>query len=398
MFLDVSRHSSKDDLWLLIDGKVPPKYGACPMTCASCVIASSLSHHCVTITSLLQYELHHIIIRSIQHLQYTLWLQSPQRFPCLKRKQFVIWIHIHLYICIYIYIECDIVHLARPSFPWQVYDVTSFLSLHPGGGQLVVDAAAQDSTSLFERTHGEGLRCRSVVFFVQTDGPWQKYGYVTCYEVLVFMVTYIHWCSYHIHMVLYLYYMIYMILVCLGLLYIFYLWYSFMFVYIHVSWCNATHVATAAGVATLMLVIRDILWCFWRYSLRLLNQFFIGVCENPGEAQVMEVDGSSCHQFTKKSWATPKLPKGPLRMWRSSVRFVYPGKTCRGGAPLQHYFKTFWLWLKFLLHRHQKLEATAGCTHTHTHLSFSRWWISTHISTRARKHSTRHDDLRYSNQ
>ena len=25
----------------------------------------------------------------------------------------------------------------------QVYDVTSFLALHPGGGQLVVDAAAQ---------------------------------------------------------------------------------------------------------------------------------------------------------------------------------------------------------------------------------------------------------------
>ncbi|CAK9001649.1 unnamed protein product [Durusdinium trenchii] len=40
----------------------------------------------------------------------------------------------------------------------KVYDVTSFLSLHPGGGQLVVDAAAQDSTSLFEKTHGEGLR------------------------------------------------------------------------------------------------------------------------------------------------------------------------------------------------------------------------------------------------
>jgi len=40
----------------------------------------------------------------------------------------------------------------------KVYDVTSFLALHPGGGQLVVDAAAQDSTSLFERTHGEGLR------------------------------------------------------------------------------------------------------------------------------------------------------------------------------------------------------------------------------------------------
>ncbi|CAE7218118.1 fadB [Symbiodinium microadriaticum] len=43
----------------------------------------------------------------------------------------------------------------------KVYDVTSFLSLHPGGGQLVVDAAAQDATSLFERTHGEGLRCLS---------------------------------------------------------------------------------------------------------------------------------------------------------------------------------------------------------------------------------------------
>ncbi|CAE7700635.1 fadB, partial [Symbiodinium pilosum] len=40
----------------------------------------------------------------------------------------------------------------------KVYDVTSFLSLHPGGGQLVVDAAGQDATSLFERTHGEGLR------------------------------------------------------------------------------------------------------------------------------------------------------------------------------------------------------------------------------------------------
>ena len=29
----------------------------------------------------------------------------------------------------------------------QVYDVTSFLALHPGGGQLVVDAAAQATWS-----------------------------------------------------------------------------------------------------------------------------------------------------------------------------------------------------------------------------------------------------------
>eukprot|EP00933_Yihiella_yeosuensis_P005474 TRINITY_DN10998_c1_g2_i2.p1 TRINITY_DN10998_c1_g2~~TRINITY_DN10998_c1_g2_i2.p1 ORF type:complete len:429 (-),score=95.00 TRINITY_DN10998_c1_g2_i2:141-1394(-) len=40
----------------------------------------------------------------------------------------------------------------------KVYDVTPFLNLHPGGGQLIVEAAAQDATSLFEQTHGEGLR------------------------------------------------------------------------------------------------------------------------------------------------------------------------------------------------------------------------------------------------
>lgn len=40
----------------------------------------------------------------------------------------------------------------------KVYDVTPFLDLHPGGGQLIADAAGKDATSLFERTHGEGLR------------------------------------------------------------------------------------------------------------------------------------------------------------------------------------------------------------------------------------------------
>uniref|UniRef100_A0A7S1FKZ6 Cytochrome b5 heme-binding domain-containing protein n=1 Tax=Noctiluca scintillans TaxID=2966 RepID=A0A7S1FKZ6_NOCSC len=40
----------------------------------------------------------------------------------------------------------------------KVYDVTPFLNLHPGGGQLIVDAAGKDATSAFERTHGEGLR------------------------------------------------------------------------------------------------------------------------------------------------------------------------------------------------------------------------------------------------
>merc|ERR1719221_2218711 len=41
----------------------------------------------------------------------------------------------------------------------KVYDVTPFLGLHPGGGQLIVEAAGKDATSLFEQTHGEGLRC-----------------------------------------------------------------------------------------------------------------------------------------------------------------------------------------------------------------------------------------------
>lgn len=40
----------------------------------------------------------------------------------------------------------------------KVYDVTPFLGLHPGGGHLIVEAAGKDSTSLFEMTHGEGLR------------------------------------------------------------------------------------------------------------------------------------------------------------------------------------------------------------------------------------------------
>merc|ERR1719221_2581729 len=40
----------------------------------------------------------------------------------------------------------------------KVYDVTPFLNIHPGGGQLIVEAAGKDATSLFEMTHGEGLR------------------------------------------------------------------------------------------------------------------------------------------------------------------------------------------------------------------------------------------------
>eukprot|EP00928_Gymnodinium_smaydae_P037530 TRINITY_DN26031_c0_g1_i1.p2 TRINITY_DN26031_c0_g1~~TRINITY_DN26031_c0_g1_i1.p2 ORF type:complete len:431 (-),score=110.44 TRINITY_DN26031_c0_g1_i1:82-1296(-) len=40
----------------------------------------------------------------------------------------------------------------------RVYDVTPFLDLHPGGGQLIADAAGADATSIFEKTHGEGLR------------------------------------------------------------------------------------------------------------------------------------------------------------------------------------------------------------------------------------------------
>merc|ERR1719199_2224059 len=40
----------------------------------------------------------------------------------------------------------------------KVYDVTPFLDVHPGGGQLIVDAAGTDATSVFERTHAEGLR------------------------------------------------------------------------------------------------------------------------------------------------------------------------------------------------------------------------------------------------
>uniref|UniRef100_A0A7S2C6I5 Cytochrome b5 heme-binding domain-containing protein n=1 Tax=Alexandrium andersonii TaxID=327968 RepID=A0A7S2C6I5_9DINO len=40
----------------------------------------------------------------------------------------------------------------------RVYDVTPFLDIHPGGGQLILDAAGKESTALFELTHGEGLR------------------------------------------------------------------------------------------------------------------------------------------------------------------------------------------------------------------------------------------------
>jgi len=40
----------------------------------------------------------------------------------------------------------------------KVYDCTQFLDIHPGGGQLIVDAAGQDATSAFELYHGEGLR------------------------------------------------------------------------------------------------------------------------------------------------------------------------------------------------------------------------------------------------
>lgn len=40
----------------------------------------------------------------------------------------------------------------------KVYDVTPFLDLHPGGGQLIADVAGKDATSIFELTHGEGLR------------------------------------------------------------------------------------------------------------------------------------------------------------------------------------------------------------------------------------------------
>eukprot|EP00929_Paragymnodinium_shiwhaense_P025052 TRINITY_DN15240_c0_g1_i1.p1 TRINITY_DN15240_c0_g1~~TRINITY_DN15240_c0_g1_i1.p1 ORF type:complete len:387 (+),score=106.33 TRINITY_DN15240_c0_g1_i1:82-1242(+) len=40
----------------------------------------------------------------------------------------------------------------------KVYDVTPFLDLHPGGGELILEGGGKDSTSLFELTHGEGLR------------------------------------------------------------------------------------------------------------------------------------------------------------------------------------------------------------------------------------------------
>eukprot|EP00746_Dinoflagellata_sp_MGD_P083318 gnl/MRDRNA2_/MRDRNA2_33184_c0_seq1.p1 gnl/MRDRNA2_/MRDRNA2_33184_c0~~gnl/MRDRNA2_/MRDRNA2_33184_c0_seq1.p1 ORF type:complete len:384 (+),score=80.24 gnl/MRDRNA2_/MRDRNA2_33184_c0_seq1:81-1232(+) len=40
----------------------------------------------------------------------------------------------------------------------KVYDVTPFVDIHPGGGHLIVEAAGKDATSMFEKTHGEGLR------------------------------------------------------------------------------------------------------------------------------------------------------------------------------------------------------------------------------------------------
>merc|ERR1719399_1166813 len=53
-------------------------------------------------------------------------------------------------------------HVTKESlwilFDGKVYDVTPFLDAHPGGGQLIADAAGTDATALFERTHGEGLR------------------------------------------------------------------------------------------------------------------------------------------------------------------------------------------------------------------------------------------------
>ena len=46
----------------------------------------------------------------------------------------------------------------------QVYDVTSFLSLHPGGGQLVVDAAAQDG-GICIKSWVNSKACPFFVFF-----------------------------------------------------------------------------------------------------------------------------------------------------------------------------------------------------------------------------------------
>ncbi len=41
----------------------------------------------------------------------------------------------------------------------KVYDVTPFLDLHPGGGDLILQAAGLwDATGIFEQTHGEGLK------------------------------------------------------------------------------------------------------------------------------------------------------------------------------------------------------------------------------------------------
>lgn len=41
----------------------------------------------------------------------------------------------------------------------KVYDVTPFLDIHPGGDELITQAAGGwDATALFEQTHGEGLR------------------------------------------------------------------------------------------------------------------------------------------------------------------------------------------------------------------------------------------------
>ena len=72
----------------------------------------------------------------------------------------------------------------------------------------------------------------------------------------------------------------------------------FIFVYICVYQCLLMQRHSCGHCRWCSTCRRWCLWC-WRYSLRLLNQFFIGVCENPGEApwlELIDVDGSSVHQ------------------------------------------------------------------------------------------------------
>eukprot|EP00397_Hematodinium_sp_SG-2012_P017219 GEMP01017600.1.p3 GENE.GEMP01017600.1~~GEMP01017600.1.p3 ORF type:complete len:133 (+),score=35.21 GEMP01017600.1:798-1196(+) len=41
----------------------------------------------------------------------------------------------------------------------KVYDVTVFMDIHPGGDEMILQAAnGEDAALLFEQTHGEGLR------------------------------------------------------------------------------------------------------------------------------------------------------------------------------------------------------------------------------------------------